>query len=93
MTEYNFELHKEAKEIFDEIIKIIDDKSSVAVWQALAQVFVATDLQVNIEHGDYSAFDQYLKFLAELRKSKIADIYGKNFLKDKGESSVDTVYT
>ena len=93
MTDSKYEFHKEAQHLFAAMADLIDDERAVVVWQALAHILVATDITANIENGNYSAFDQYLKFLAELRKSKIADIYGKNFLKDKGESSVDTVFT
>lgn len=61
--------HEDVEEAFNKICDVFDDMQILHIWQTLAQVLIATDLEINIKlYNDDKSFEEFLKYLKDFRE-------------------------
>jgi len=61
--------HEDVEEAFNKVCDIFHDMQISHIWQTLAQVLIATDIEINIKlYNDDKSFEEFLKYLKDFRE-------------------------
>ena len=61
--------HEDVEEAFNKVCDIFDGMQISHSWQTLAQVLIASDLEINIKlYNDDKSFEEFLKYLKDFRE-------------------------